>query len=118
MQRAASLLRTPSYLRILRVQSIGPAYVPRGLACNLTLTVSNGNPVKILAAPATPPLRALVVLSGLPNPIASDLFTAVPSLRVGSLATGLEAESMQTTRVGAVNARLSELKSDQLASIA
>lgn len=72
MRRAVSLPHTPSNFRILRVQSTGPAYVPRGLACNLTLTVSNGNPVKILAAPATPPLSALMVLSGLPNPIASD----------------------------------------------
>ena len=62
-------LRTPSYFSMLRVQSIPPAYVPRGLACNLTLTVSNGNPVNMLAAPATPPLSALIVPSDLPGPI-------------------------------------------------
>lgn len=54
---------------MLRVQSIPPAYVPLGLAWSLTLTVSNGKPVKMLAAPATPPLSALMVLSELPEPI-------------------------------------------------
>ena len=68
---------TPSNLSMLRVQSIPPAYVPRGLACSLTLTVSKGNPVKMLAAPATPPLRALTVLSAPPTTMSSQICKSV-----------------------------------------
>ena len=87
-----AVLCTPSNLSMLRVQSIPPAYVPRGLACSLTLTVSNGNPVKMLAAPATPPLSALMVLSALPATMLTEV-----SVRQAGRATALEIEERHGT---------------------
>ena len=65
---------------MLRAQSHGPAYVPGGLACSRTLTVSKGKPVKMFAAPATPPLNAFTVPSEKAGPIQETEVGRLPNL--------------------------------------